>query len=158
MPRKIKLSILDQSPIRKYGTARQAITETTELAVLADKLGYTRFWVSEHHNFAALAGSTPEVLLAHLASQTRNIRLGSGGIMLPNHSTLKMAENFRMLETLSPGRIDMGIGRAPGGDRLTSMVLNPSNTFDERNFIQQIADLQHYLSDVQTSNRAPGSI
>lgn len=158
MTPKIKLSILDQSPIRKYGTARQAITETTELARLADELGYTRFWVSEHHNFASLAGSSPEVLIAHLASHTKNIRLGSGGVMLPNHSALKMAESFRLLETLSPGRIDMGIGRAPGGDRLTSLMLNPSNTFDEHTFIQQLADVQHYLADVQTMNRRPGSV
>ncbi len=142
----IKLSILDQSPLRKGGTARQAIAETVELAKLAEKLGYYRFWVSEHHNTASLAGSSPEVLIAHLANQTQKIRLGSGGVMLPNHSALKVAENFRMLETLSPGRIDLGIGRAPGTDRFTASLLNPSNSFNEHDFTQQLVDLRDYFS------------
>jgi luciferase family oxidoreductase group 1 len=143
----IRLSILDQSPIRKGGTARQALEETTQLARLAEQLGYTRFWVSEHHNISSLAGSTPEVLIAHLANHTSHIRLGSGGIMLPNHSALKVAENFRMLEALFPGRIDLGMGRAPGGDKLTAYLLNPSNTFKEDEFVQQLIDLQGFLSD-----------
>ena len=125
--KKIRLSILDQSPVRKGSTAEEAIKETVQLAILAEQLGYTRFWVSEHHNTTSLAGSTPEVLIAHLAGQTSRIRLGSGGIMMPNHSALKVAENFRMLETIFPGRIDLGMGRAPGTDRLTAAVLNPSN-------------------------------
>src|SRR5688572_6107248 len=143
----IKLSILDQSPVRKGGTARQALLETTELAKLAEKLGYTRFWVSEHHNTASLAGSSPEVLLAHLGNHTEKIKIGSGGIMLPNHSALKVAENFRLLETLFPGRIDLGLGRAPGTDRYTASLLNPSNTFNEDDFTQQLVDLTHYLND-----------
>ncbi|MDX5345898.1 MAG: LLM class flavin-dependent oxidoreductase [Hymenobacteraceae bacterium] len=143
----LKLSILDQSPIRKGGSAQQALQETVELAQLAEKLGYERFWVSEHHNISALAGSAPEVLIPHLANHTNKIKLGSGGIMLPNHSALKVAENFRMLETLFPGRIDLGVGRAPGGDRLTSHLLNPSNTFSEQDFVQQLEDLQAYLTD-----------
>jgi luciferase family oxidoreductase group 1 len=143
----MKLSILDQSPVRKGGTARQALLESVELAKLGEKLGYTRFWVSEHHNTASLAGSTPEVLLAHLGGQTSSIRLGSGGIMLPNHSALKVAESFRMLETLFPGRIDLGLGRAPGTDRYTASLLNPSNTFSEHDFTQQLVDLTHYLYD-----------
>lgn len=158
MSKKLRLSVLDQSPVRKGGTARQAILETVELAKHTDRLGYTRYWVSEHHNFAALAGSAPEVLIAHLAGNTTNIRLGSGGIMLPNHSTLKMAENFRLLETMFPGRIDMGIGRAPGGDRLTSTLLNPSNTFSEQEFIQQVAELEVYLNDTQMQDRARRNI
>lgn len=156
---KIKLSVLDQSPVRKGGTARQAVLETVQLAKLTEQLGYTRFWVSEHHNAVSLAGSTPEVLIAHLAGQTQHIRIGSGGVMLPNHSTLKVAENFRMLETLFPGRIDLGMGRAPGGDRATAALLNPSNTFSERDFMQQLIDLQYFLSDednpdIQTKIRA----
>ncbi len=143
----IKLSVLDQSPVRKGGTARQAVIETTQLAQLAEKLGYTRFWVSEHHNITSLAGSTPEVLIAHLANHTKQIRIGSGGIMLPNHSALKVAENFRMLETLFPGRIDLGIGRAPGGDKLTAHLLNPTNTFSDQDFVQQLIDLQAFLWD-----------
>ncbi|WP_210517735.1 LLM class flavin-dependent oxidoreductase [Hymenobacter terricola] len=144
---KLRLNVLDQSPIRPGATPRQAILETIELAQLADRLGYTRFWVSEHHNTNTLAGSTPEVLIAYLGSQTQNIRLGSGGIMLPHYSALKVAENFRMLETLFPGRIDLGMGRAPGGDRLTAHALNPSNTFSEQDFVEQLMDLQAYLRD-----------
>ncbi|PUZ23253.1 LLM class flavin-dependent oxidoreductase [Chitinophaga parva] len=144
---KIRLSVLDQSPIRKGGTASQALQETVQLAQFTESLGYTRFWVSEHHNTASLAGSTPEVLMAHLASKTDRIRIGSGGVMLPNHSALRVAENFRMLEALFPGRIDLGIGRAPGTDRITAAVLNPSNQFRENEFIEQLSDLQHYFHD-----------
>jgi luciferase family oxidoreductase group 1 len=143
----IRLSVLDQSPVRKGVTAEQAVKETVELAKYTDQLGYTRFWVSEHHNTGSLAGSTPEVLMAHLAGQTKNIRIGSGGIMMPNHSALKVAENFRMLEALFPGRIDLGMGRAPGTDRLTASVLNPSNQFREQDFIEQLYDLGNYFHD-----------
>ncbi len=144
---KIKLSVLDQSPIRKGVTAEQAIQETIALAKYTDELGYHRFWVSEHHNTGMLAGSTPEVLLAYLGSQTKNIRIGSGGVMMPNHSALKVAENFRMLEALFPGRVDLGMGRAPGTDRLTASVLNPSNQFNEQDFINQLYDLLNYFHD-----------
>ncbi|WP_233268906.1 LLM class flavin-dependent oxidoreductase [Mucilaginibacter lacusdianchii] len=156
----IRLSVLDQSPIRKGVTAEQAVRETVELAKLTDQLGYTRFWISEHHNTGGLAGSTPEVLLAYLGSQTQNIRIGSGGIMLPNHSALKVAENFRMLEALFQGRVDLGLGRAPGTDRITASVLNPSNNFREQDFVEQLLDLQNYFHDraeegpVQTKIRA----
>jgi luciferase family oxidoreductase group 1 len=143
----IRLSVLDQSPIRKGLTAEQAIQETIALAKYTDQLGYTRFWVSEHHNTGALAGSTPEVLMAHLAGQTKNIRIGSGGVMMPNHSALKVAENFRMLEAMFPGRIDLGMGRAPGTDRLTASVLNPSNQFREQDFIEQLYDLINFFHD-----------
>lgn len=145
--KKLRLSILDQSPVRKGGTARQALLETVQLAQLADRLGYTRYWVSEHHNTRGLAGSAPEVLIAHLAAHTERVRLGSGGVMLPNHSALKVAENFRLLESLAPGRVDLGIGRAPGTDRLTAALLNPSNTFSEKAFVQQLVDLQDFLND-----------
>jgi luciferase family oxidoreductase group 1 len=144
---KIRLSVLDQSPIRKGADAAQAVQETIALAKHTDQIGYTRFWVSEHHNTGSLAGSTPEVLIAHLAGQTKNIRIGSGGIMMPNHSTLKVAENFRMLEALFPGRIDLGMGRAPGTDRITASILNPSNQFKEQDFIEQLTDLQNYFHD-----------
>ena len=144
---KLRLNVLDQSPVRPGATPRQAILETVELAQLADRLGYTRFWVSEHHNTNTLAGSTPEVLIAHLGSQTSRIRLGSGGVMLPHYSSLKVAENFRMLETLFPGRIDLGMGRAPGADRLTAHTLNPGNNFSEQDFVEQLMDLQAYLRD-----------
>ena len=147
----IKLSILDQSTISKAGLAVDAIKQTVALAQKAEAWGYHRFWVSEHHNLPAIAGSAPEVLIAHLAAFTKTIRLGSGGIMLPNHSSLKVAENFRLLETLAPGRIDLGIGRAPGGDRITASLLNPSNRFKEEDYIQQVNELQLYFNDgVQT--------
>lgn len=143
----IKLSILDQSIVRKGGTAAQALAETVETAKLAEKLGYERFWVSEHHNTPMIAGSAPEILMVKLGDETRSIRIGSGGIMLPNHSALKVAENFRLLETLFPGRIDLGMGRAPGGDRITASLLNPSNTFSEESYIKQLEHLQAYFRD-----------
>ncbi|MGV3557721.1 LLM class flavin-dependent oxidoreductase [Larkinella arboricola] len=150
----MKLSVLDQSPIRKGSTAREALQETVALAKLTEELGYTRFWVSEHHNVTSLAGTTPEILIAHLAGQTESIRIGSGGVMLPHYSALKVAENFRMLETLFPGRIDLGMGRAPGGDRVTASLLNPTNTFSDQDLVQQLFDLQNYLND----RYAPGSV
>ncbi|HVI48405.1 MAG TPA: LLM class flavin-dependent oxidoreductase [Chitinophaga sp.] len=149
----MKLSVLDQSPVRRGSNAMEALQESIQLAKLADKLGYTRYWLSEHHNTKTLAGASPEILITRLASETNHIRIGSGGVMLPNHSTLKVAENFRLLEALYPGRIDLGIGRAPGGDRLTAHILNPSNTFDPKEFVQQLVDLQAWLTDTVT----PGS-
>jgi luciferase family oxidoreductase group 1 len=153
--RKIKLSILDQSIVRKGGNAMQAVAETIATAKLAERLGYTRFWVSEHHNSTLIAGSTPEVLMVKLADETKDIRIGSGGIMLPNHSALKVAENFRMLETLFPGRIDLGMGRAPGGDRVTASLLNPSNTFSEESYLRQLEHLQVYFTDKAETSYGP---
>lgn len=151
---KLRLSVLDQSPIRRGSNAVEALQESVKLAQLADRLGFTRYWLSEHHNTRSLAGASPEILIARLAAATKHIRLGSGGVMLPNHSTLKVAENFRLLEALYPGRIDLGIGRAPGGDRLTAHVLNPSNNFEPREFVQQINDLEAYLTD----SSEPGTV
>src|SRR6476619_1241827 len=148
--KRIRLSVLDQSPIRRGSNAREALQESVQLVRLADELGYTRYWLSEHHNTTMLAGSAPEVLIARLANESKNIRLGSGGIMLPNHSALKVAENFRLLEALYPGRIDLGIGRAPGGDRTTASLLNPSNTFDPQDYVNQIVALKGFLTDAST--------
>jgi len=145
--KKIRLSILDQSIVKKGGTAAEAIAETIETVKLAEALGYHRFWVSEHHNSVMIAGSAPEVLMVKLADETHRIRIGSGGIMLPNHSALKVAENFRLLETMFPGRIDLGMGRAPGGDRITAAMLNPSNTFSEQAYFTQLEHLQAYFND-----------
>lgn len=153
--RKIKLGILDQSIVRKGGNASQAVSETIATAKLAERLGYTRFWVSEHHNSAMIAGSAPEILMVKLADETKNIRIGSGGIMLPNHSALKVAENFRMLETLFPGRIDLGMGRAPGGDQITAALLNPSNTFSKESYLRQLEHLQAYFNDKAETNYGP---
>lgn len=146
----IKLSVLDQSQVRRNGTSAEALKESEQLVQLAEKLNFTRYWVSEHHNFKMVAGTAPEVLIPFLASKTNKIRVGSGGIMLPNHSSLKVSENFGLLETLFPGRIDLGIGRAPGGDRLSSHLLNPSNGFSEKDFFQQLIDVQAYLRHDET--------
>ncbi len=154
----IRLSVLDQTPIRKGSSAKEALQESVKLAREADELGYTRYWVSEHHNTTLLGGSAPEVLIARLANETQNIRLGSGGIMLPNHSTLKVAENFRLLEAMYPQRIDLGIGRAPGGDRITSQLLNPSNNFDPQDYIRQVADLEAFFHDEATEGTAQGKV
>jgi luciferase family oxidoreductase group 1 len=154
----IRLSILDQSPIRHNSDAPAALQETIRLAKLADRLGYTRYWLSEHHNTITLAGASPEILIARLAAETTRIRIGSGGIMLPNHSTLKVAEDFRLLEALYPGRIDLGLGRAPGGDRLTAHLLNPTNTFDPNEYIRQIRDLYAFLADTPSPGNYEGKI
>lgn len=150
----LKLSILDQTPIRRGSNATEALAESIELVRLADNAGYTRYWISEHHNIATLACAAPEILLARLGAESTRIRLGSGGIMLPNHSALKVAENFRLLEGLFPGRIDLGLGRAPGGDRLTASQLNPGNTFDPQEYVQQIVSLKAFLQDDAT----PGTV
>ncbi|TRW24370.1 LLM class flavin-dependent oxidoreductase [Flavobacterium zepuense] len=143
----IKISVLDQSQIGRNSNAQQALKESGELVQLADQLGFERYWVSEHHNFKLVAGTTPEVLIPYLAAKSERIRVGSGGIMLPNHTSLKVSENFGMLATLFPGRIDFGIGRAPGGDRLSAQLLNPANTFSEKQFYEQLVDVQAYLRD-----------
>src|SRR5882672_6613243 len=118
----LRLGVLDQSPVRGGGAA-EAIHETLELAEICDRLGYYRYWLAEHHATPGLAGSTPEVLIGQVAARTSRIRVGAGGVMLQHYSPLKVAENFRMLETLFPGRIDLGIGRAPGSDPLTARAL-----------------------------------
>ena len=150
--KKLKLSVLDQSIVRQGSNAKQAIDETIETIKLAERLGYHRFWVSEHHNAASIAGSAPELLMVKLASVTNHIRVGSGGVMLPNHSALKVAENFRLLETLYPNRIDLGMGRAPGGDRITASLLNPSNDFSEESYVRQLDHLQRYFTDTAATN------
>lgn len=151
---KLKLSILDQTPIRRGSNAFEALQESIQLVKFADDAGYTRYWISEHHNIATLACAAPEVLLARLGAETKRIRLGSGGIMLPNHSALKVAENFRLLEALFPGRMDLGIGRAPGGDRLTASLLNPGNSFDPQAYVHQIVTLKAFLNDEDTPETA----
>src|SRR5437773_11129304 len=117
------LSVLDQSPVRSGGTPADAIHESLELAELADRLGYHRYWLAEHHSTPGLGGSSPEVLIGQVAARTSRIRVGAGGVMLQHYSSLKVAETFRVLETLYPGRIDLGIGRAPGSDSLTARAL-----------------------------------
>jgi luciferase family oxidoreductase group 1 len=122
----MKLSVLEQSPLSEGRSAAEAITNTVTLSKELDRLGYSRIWLSEHHNLNILQGSTPEVLLAAIGAQTTRIRLGSGGVMLPNHSAYHIAENFRTLEALYPGRVDCGIGRASGGDSYSRSLLMPT--------------------------------
>src|SRR6187399_444968 len=119
----IPLSILDLSPVSAGSTAAQALRNSLDLARLADDLGFTRYWVAEHHNLPAIASSAPEIMIGQIAAITKRMRVGSGGVMLPNHAPLMVAERFKVLEALHPRRIDLGIGRAPGTDRLTSLVL-----------------------------------
>ena len=122
----LKLSVLDQSPAAQDKTQDHAIRESLALAGHCEALGYHRYWVSEHHNSASIVGTAPEVLMAAIAATTRRIRVGSAGVMLPHYATLKVAEQFRVLEAIAPGRIDLGLGRAPGSDRRTAMALNPA--------------------------------
>lgn len=142
------LSVLDQSPIRSGATPAQAVAETLALAELADRLGYHRYWLAEHHNSRGLAGTAPEILIGQIAARTRRLRVGSGGVMLSHYSALKVAESFRMLETLFPGRIDLGIGRAPGSDGVTAMALQHGpGALGIEHFPGQIRDLLGYLHD-----------
>jgi luciferase family oxidoreductase group 1 len=141
----MRLSVLDQSTAALGRPQSEAIGETLELARHCDALGYHRYWVSEHHNSDSIVGTAPEVLMAAIAATTRRIRVGSAGVMLPHYSALKVAEQFRVLEGIAPGRIDLGVGRAPGSDRLTAHALNPhANAADE--FPQQVIDLQAWVS------------
>ncbi|MDG0808784.1 LLM class flavin-dependent oxidoreductase [Cohnella rhizosphaerae] len=129
------------------GDAAQALRDTIELAALAERLGYSRFWVSEHHNAKGLAGASPEVLLAALGANTSRIRIGSGGVLLPHYSPYKVAENFRVLEGLYPGRIDLGIGRAPGGMPLVSRAMGREAGKDkEAGFVESLRELAAYLN------------
>ena len=139
------LNILDYSPIDEGATAREALLQTTELVKSAEALGYHRFWVAEHHQVLSVAGSTPEMLMMHLATSTKSIRIGSGGVMLPHYSAYKVAENFRMLEALHPNRIDLGIGRSPSY-RIVNQALNETRG-KRASYIQQVQDLQKFLTD-----------
>ncbi len=144
----LQLSVLDQSPIREGGTATQALRETVMLAQAVERLGYRRFWIAEHHGSSGLASTAPEILIGHVAGATERIRVGSGGVMLTHYSSFKVAEQFRMLEALHPGRIDLGIGRAPGGTHLASraLALGPGALPLEA-YSMQVRDLVWYLSD-----------
>lgn len=134
----IPLSVLDLAPVSEGSTAREALRDAVDLAQLCERLGYVRFWFAEHHGMPNIACSAPEILIEHVASATSAIRVGSGGIMLPNHAPLRVAENFHTLATLHPGRIDLGVGRAPGTDPATSRALHP---FDAEQFPQQLEEL-----------------
>jgi luciferase family oxidoreductase group 1 len=144
----VRLSVLDQSPIREGGNATDAVQETVALAQAVDRAGYQRYWLAEHHDSNGLACAAPEVLIPHVVAQTERIRVGTGGVMLSHYSPLKVAEVFRMLETLYPGRIDLGIGRAPGSSHQVSQALafGPGSVPIEQ-YPHQVADLVAYLAD-----------
>lgn len=143
----IKLSVLDQSFARSAELAPEALRETIAMAQWCEHLGYERFWVSEHHAFATLAGSAPEVLLAAIGAATSTIRLGSGGIMLPHYSAYKIAEVFSLLANLYPGRVDLGVGRAPGADMSTAMALATDGKPKFERFPELVEELRAYLQD-----------
>ena len=140
----MKLSVLDQSTSAKGATQDVAIRESLALARHCDALGYHRYWVSEHHNSDSIVGTAPEVLMAAIAATTSRIRIGSAGVMLPHYSALKVAEQFRVLEAIAPGRIDLGVGRAPGSDMRTAYALNP-HADAANEFPQQVQDLQAWV-------------
>jgi luciferase family oxidoreductase group 1 len=148
----MRLSVLDLVPVRTDQSTADALAATTHLAQTADRLGYTRYWLAEHHNMPSVAATSPPVLIAHLAAQTSQLRLGSGGVMLPNHAPLAVAEQFALLEAAHPGRIDLGIGRAPGSDPVTSMALRGAAGRDDRD----IEAFPEYLDDVVALMSARG--
>ena len=140
------LSILDQSAAIEGVPHAAVIQDTVELAVHAEAWGYRRFWVSEHHSHPSIVGTAPEILMAAISQKTKHIRLGSAGVMLPHYSALKVAEQFRVLESLAPGRIDLGVGRAPGSDMRTAQILNPQSQ-SAAHFPQQVQELDLWLSN-----------
>ena len=148
----LRLSILDLAPIGPGQTARESFAASVELARAAERLGYRRVWYAEHHNMASIASSATSVLIGHIADRTTSIRLGAGGVMLPNHSPLTIAEQFGTLETLHPGRIDLGLGRAPGADGATMRALRRDATSAD-GFPQDVLELQGYL---QGRSHIPG--
>ncbi len=147
MSRKLRLSVLDQSPIISGHTPAQALRATIELAQAAEKLGFHRYWLAEHHNMRGLADPCPEILVGQVAAATSTIRVGTGGVLLPYYSALKVAEIFRMHEALHPGRIDLGIGRAPGGDGRTAQAINPQAFSAIDQFPVQVQELVGWLDE-----------
>ncbi|RRR40337.1 LLM class flavin-dependent oxidoreductase [Mycolicibacter terrae] len=146
----MRLSVLDLVPLRTDQSTADALAATVRLAQVADRLGFTRYWVAEHHNMPSVGATSPPVLIAYLAAQTARLRLGSGGVMLPNHAPLAVAEQFALLEAAAPGRIDLGIGRAPGSDPVTSVMLRGGH--DE----QEIANFPDYLDHVRAMMSSRG--
>ncbi|MGA2208744.1 MAG: LLM class flavin-dependent oxidoreductase [Acidimicrobiales bacterium] len=153
----VSLSVLDLATVATGSSPAQALAETSELAVEAERFGYERFWVAEHHGMPAVASSSPPVLIAHLAERTTTLRVGSGGVMLPNHSPLVVAEQFATLEALHPGRIDLGLGRAPGTDPTTARALRRHGDLGADEFPDDVVELINYLapSDGPLGHPAP---
>lgn len=146
MKKNIPISILELAIITEDSNAKETFEKTKALAQFADELGYKRFWLAEHHNMAHVASTATVILIGYIASQTKNIRVGSGGIMLPNHAPLIIAEQFGTLETLYPNRIDLGLGRAPGTDGMTAQAIRKDFYEQSQRFPQNVAELQKYFS------------
>jgi luciferase family oxidoreductase group 1 len=149
----IPFSILDLSPVPMGGTAAQSLRNTLDLAQHAETWGYRRFWLAEHHSMPGIASAATSVVICHVASGTKSIRVGAGGIMLPNHSPLVIAEQFGTLESLFPGRIDLGLGRAPGSDQLTAQALRRNLASDPEQFPQDVLELMGYLAPAAPGQR-----
>ncbi len=142
----LRLSVLDQSTASAGRPEDAAIRDTIALAQMCDDLGYARFWVAEHHNHPTILGTAPEILMAAIAQATKRIRIGSAGVMLPHYAPLKVAEQFRVLDAIAPGRIDLGLGRAPGSDGKTAYALNPNAAQDAENFPANVRDLVAWVT------------
>ena len=149
----IPFSVLDLSPILEGSDAAQALRNTLDLARHAERLGYQRYWLAEHHNMAGVASAATAVVIGHVAGGTSTIRVGAGGIMLPNHSPLVIAEQFGTLESLYPGRIDLGLGRAPGSDQIAAHALRRNLASDADHFPQDLMELMAYFAEVQPGQR-----
>src|ERR1700754_1656260 len=145
----IPLSVLDLSPIKEGGDAGRALQESLELAQHTEALGYRRFWLAEHHNMPGIASAATAVAIAHVAGGTKTIRVGAGGIMLPNHAPLIIAEQFGTLAALHPGRIDLGVGRAPGTDMMTARALRRNLNAGADSFPRDVVELMHYFLPVE---------
>lgn len=143
----IKLSVLDLCPILSGEDAYQSLIHARELARFVEEIGYARYWIAEHHDMEGIGSSAPEVIITHVAASTRRMRVGSGGIMLPNHSTYHMAEVFKTLEALYPGRIDLGLGRAPGSGSRAAHALRRSGSLSADDFPEELTQLMSYLQD-----------
>lgn len=149
----MRLSVLDLVPVRTDQSSADALAATVRLAQAADRLGYTRYWLAEHHNMPSVGATSPPVLIAYLAAQTSRVRLGSGGVMLPNHAPLAVAEQFALLEAAAPGRIDLGIGRAPGSDPVTSVMLRGGSSGAAEH---EVANFPDYLDHVRAMMSSSG--
>src|SRR5690625_1551082 len=149
----MRLSVLDQAPITKENTAPAALKKAEELAILAEELGYYRMWMAEHHNTDAYASSAPEIIVAHLAAKTKNIRIGTGGVMMMHYSPLKLAEVFKTLSAFAPGRIDFGVGRAPGGDSYSIYALSEGRQPMVHNLYEKFDTALKFINDETPEDR-----
>jgi luciferase family oxidoreductase group 1 len=154
----VPLSVLDLATVARGSTPARALAETTKLAGVVEQLGYERLWVAEHHGMPAVASSAPAVLIAHLANATTTLRVGSGGVMLPNHAPLVIAEQFGTLEALHPGRIDLGLGRAPGTDPVTARALRRSQDLGADRFPDDVIELIRYLMEIDGPPGHPAAV